>query len=294
MKLQVLLLIHKYQSVSRVAEHLGLKQPTITFHMKSLEEELGVKLYETIGRKIGLTDAGKSLHHYAKKIQSLNEEAIHVVKEYAEFGNGNFRIGASYVPGTYLLPRIIGQMTKLYPESNISLIVRTAPVIQDMLLAHEIDIGIISSEFFEQRHINIEPLCEDQLVLICSKQHPFAHNIHITPKQIGQESFIYHHQASTTRYMTQKWEESNQISLKSQMELESLEAIKQAVQQGEGISFVSYMAVEKEIARGDLHALAIPEYTLQRNIYLAYNEDRWQTTWLKTFISTSKELTASL
>lgn len=283
-KLEIVLLIHEFGKISSAAEHLGLKQPTVTFHMKSLEEDLGVKLFESIGGKIRLTEAGTALQHYAHKIISLTREARHAVKEFDKLGKGSIKIGASYVPGTYVLPKILGSMTQIYPQMSISLLIKTAPVIREMLNSHEIDIGVISSEFFDDPQFISEAIRSDELVLACAPDHPFATQDAVLAQEIAQEPFIYHSQQSTTRRMTQKWADEYNVTLHTKMEFESLEAIKQAVQLGEGISFISSIAIEDEVQRGILSAIPIPNHHMERSIYVLYNKDRWLTQWMREFL----------
>ncbi len=294
LKLEVLVLMNQFKKVSSVADQLGLKQPTVTFHMRSLEEDLGIKLFETRGGRISLTEAGQALHHYARKIIALTKEARHAVNDYDKKGKGSFRIGASYVPGTYLLPKVLGSLSRTFPEASVTLIFRTAPVIQQMLLTHEIDVGVISSESFDEENIVKKELCEDQLVLIFAPEHSFGglglKDGEIHANRIAKEPFIYHHQASTTRRMTEKWAEEHGVTLNPRMELESLEAIKQAVQYNEGVSFVSYLAVEKEVKRGELGYAELPHHSMKRFIYIAYNRDRWLTNWLQVFIERMEEV----
>lgn len=284
LKLQIVELLEKHGKITAVADVLGLKQPTVTFHMKSLEQELGVQLFESRAGKVHLTEAGKSLHHYSVKINSLAQEAVRVVKEFDQLGRGSLKIGASYVPGTYILPRILSEFAKAYPRISLSLMVKTAPVIKDMLLNHEIDLGVISSEPFQLPPLMAETLCEDELVLILSPRHRLARYAQLYPDQLEQVPFLLHSPESSTRQMTAKWAQSNRIELDAHMELDSLEAIKQTVMLGEGVSFVSSLAVRKEVERGELLTRQIPQNVYNRYVYCAYNLDRRQSALMDGFI----------
>ncbi|WP_028549104.1 LysR family transcriptional regulator [Paenibacillus sp. UNC451MF] len=283
LKLQIVELLEKHKKITPVADALGLKQPTVTFHMKSLEQELGVQLFESRLGKILLTEAGQSLYHYSVKINSLAHEAERVVKEYDQLGRGSLRIGASYVPGTYILPRILSGFAQAYPRISLTLLVKTAPVIKEMLLNHEIDLGILSCEPFQAPHLAAQVLCEDELVLITSPQHRLAEYAELRAEQLEHVPFLLHSPESSTRQLTAKWAESNGIQLNAHMELDSLEAIKQTVMLGEGVSFVSQLAVRKEVERGELVSRPIPKNSYKRYVYYAYNVDRRQSAVLDQF-----------
>jgi len=293
-KLQIIELLDKHKRITGVAEQLELKQPTVSFHMKSMEKELGVQLFYTKAGKVHLTEAGQSLYHYAVKINALAQEAERVVKEYDERGSGQLKIGASYVPGTYLLPAVLSTFSKLYPKLSISLTVRTSPVIQDMLHNHELDIGVISAEPFQWAPLIGETLCEDELVMFFSPQHWLANMETVYPERLKDVPFILHGQESSTRSMTLKWAKNTGITLGMAMEMDSLEAIKQAVMTGDSVSFISKLAIAKEVQRGELTWRTIPQNPLKRYIYFTYNEDRIRSSLFDTFFDHLRESVRSL
>lgn len=227
-KLQIVELIDKHHHMTSVAELLGIKQPTVTFHMKSLEEEMGVRLFESRSGKTFLTEAGQALLHYSVKINALTQEARRVVKEYDSLYRGTLHIGASYVPATYLLPTILNTFSQEFPGIRIVLSVKPSPVIREMLIRHQIDLGVISSEPFVGPALQAETLCEDDLVLICSPQHGLAQKDTLTPDHIAQIPFALHGNESSTRRLTNQWLAQHDIRLRSTVEMDSLEAIKQA------------------------------------------------------------------
>ena len=174
LKLEIVVLIKKYKKLTIVAEKLGVKQPTITFHIKSLEEELGVSLLELRSGRYFLTEAGEALHHYACKIDALMKEARRVTQEFKDFHKGAITIGASYVPATYLLPEIVYQFQCEFPNIKITLMVKTAPEIRTMLQNHEIDLGVISAAPFDESLLKQTNVMPDTLVLAFSKEHHFS------------------------------------------------------------------------------------------------------------------------
>ncbi|MBU5347816.1 LysR family transcriptional regulator [Paenibacillus lautus] len=290
MKLQIVELIDRHHHMTSVAEILGIKQPTVTFHMKSLEEELQVRLFESRSGKTFLTEAGQALLHYAVKINALAKESERVVREYDSLYRGTLHIGASYVPATYLLPAILNTFAREFPGIRISLSVKPSPVIRDMLTRHQIDLGIISSEPFTGPSLQAESLCRDDLTLICSPDHPLAKTDSLQPEQIIRTPFALHGTESSTRQLTDLWLAQHGLHMRSPVELDSLEAIKQLVLLGDHISFMSRMAVQREQQEGLLHVLPIPGHQASRHIYSVRNRDRLPSVQIQRFQEVLREV----
>ncbi|WP_010277158.1 LysR family transcriptional regulator [Paenibacillus senegalensis] len=283
-KLEVVVCLARYKKVTTVAEHLGLKQPSVTYHMKSLEEEMGVPLFEHRAGKVLLTDAGNVLLHYASKILALSQETKRVLREYKTYERGTLTIGASYVPGAYLLPEVIDRLAQIYPGITIRLKLNPAPNVLAMLAEHSIDVGLISYTAIEDPSLHICRVCPDDLVLAFPSGHPFAAREAVTPLDIAEEPFILHDSPSTTRRMTEEWAEKHSIKLKVNMEADSLETIKRAVRAGTGVSFISQMAIAEEAERKQLQYCPIPELSTKRFIFACYQRDRWLTSPIRTLL----------
>lgn len=252
LKLEIVVLIKKYKKLTIVAEKLGVKQPTITFHIKSLEEELGVPLFELRSGRYFLTEAGEALHHYACKIDALMKEARRVTQEFKDFNKGAITIGASYVPATYLLPEVVHQFQCEFPNIKITLIVKTAPEIRTMLQNHEIDLGVISAAPFDEpllKQMNVMP---DTLVLAFSKEHHLSKRTNVSLQDIEKERILLHRNPSTTRDLLTQWTLAHNITFQSEIELDSLETMKQILKYGNGVAFISKLAIEQEVQRNEL------------------------------------------
>lgn len=293
-KLDIIVLLDQHKKITAVAEALGVKQPTVTFHMKSLEEQYGVPLFEVYGGKYKLTRAGKALLHYAQKIRSLGLEAGRVMAEQRSPERGTFHIGASYVAGTYLMPRWIHRFRETYPEVEIKLTIRTAPVIRQMLSERQIDLGFIAAQQTDHTDgLKCEAICEDRLVVAFAANHPLAQAVaaehSISPEQIAAYPFLFHGIESTTRKMTEQWLQSQQIQLPNGMELDSLETIKRTLLLGNSVSFISHMAIEEEIASGKLAYAALSGIDEPRMIYACYHPERWISPQMSAFLEIVKE-----
>lgn len=289
-KLQIVELIDKHHHMTSVAEVLGIKQPTVTFHMKSLEEEMGVRLFESRNGKTFLTEAGQALLHYSVKINALTQEARRVVREYDSLYRGSLHIGASYVPATYLLPAMLNAFSQEFPGIRIVLSVKPSSAIRDMLIGHQIDLGIISSETFVRPLLHAEPLCADDLVLICAPQHPLTQLEELQPEHIARIPFALHGDESSTRRLTNQWLEQHAVRLRTAVEMDSLEAIKQLVLLGGHVSFMSRMAVQWEERQGLVQVLSIPGEQASRHIYAVHNKERHPSVQVNRFKEMLREM----
>lgn len=283
-RMEIVVLLHECRKVTEVAHRLGVKQPTISFHMKRLEETYGVQLFEHRMGKILFTEAGKALYHYAAKIHALAEEANRVVQEFDRLERGSLRIGASYVPGVYLLSDILLRFAEQYPRISVQLEIKTAPAIQQALRQHELDVGIISVNGRPSSDFIVEPIQQDELVLVVPVEHPLATKSQVTPADIVKEPFILHNAQSTTRQMMEAWIRGHEMTFRTKLELNSVDLIKRFVMEGHGISCLSRLAVEKEIEAGTLACLPVPGLKAERMIYCCHHRERLMTKPISLFL----------
>ncbi|WP_025026705.1 LysR family transcriptional regulator [Caldalkalibacillus mannanilyticus] len=284
-RLEILVHLAKHKKMTDVAEILKMKQPTISFHLKKLEEETGVVLFRRYHKNFILTEAGKALVHYAENLLNIREEALRVMNEYKENQRGSLAVGASHVPAAYLLPRIFGEFLELYPPIQLSLKVLTAPVVLQLIEEHTLDIGMVLEREIDSRTFTSIPLYQEELVLVFHPQHRFASLPNITLEEIEKEPLILHQESSTTRKMCHRWAINNGITLQSKMELGSAEAIKEAIDCTIGYSILAKTAVHREVQTGRLFSRELPGIIEPYFFYLVYHPDRLDTPVFQTFLA---------
>ena len=160
-------------------------------------------------------------------------------------------------------------------QYKITLLVKTAPEIRMMLQNHEIDLGIISAAPLDEPLLKQTNIMPDTLVLAFSKEHHFSKKDNVSLQNIEKERILLHRNPSTTRDLLTQWTLAHNITFQSEIELDSLETMKQILKYGNGIAFISKLAIEQEIQRNELCYIPIPEFEFQRNIYTIHHEDRW-------------------
>jgi DNA-binding transcriptional LysR family regulator len=249
--------------------------------MKSLEEAYGLVLFEYYNGHVHLTQAGIALSAYAKKILELYEESKRVMNEFQSIQRGHLSLGASSVPGVYVLPARLGYFKRQMPHATLSLAVETAPKILDLLADHQIDIAIVSHGPEFPEGLVARPLMSDELVLA------YANSFNGSPmdlEALRKWGLILHSPKATTRQMVDQWAKHIGYHPNIIMELGATEAIKEAAIQGLGVAILSKKAIEKEVHRGELIEAPLPSAPIPRGIYIVYNEQRYLTPLMTAFI----------
>lgn len=166
---EILISINKHQNITKAAQELNLKQPTVTFHMKNMENDFDSILFRHTSGKVLLTDSGKALLHYAEKIILLSKDAKNVINAFSLNESRTFKIGGSMIPSKYILPEILIGFKDIYPKLHISLTIKSAPHISEMISNFDLDLGIISTtEDKISDNLRYEYICEDEMVLVYS------------------------------------------------------------------------------------------------------------------------------
>ncbi|OMF28083.1 LysR family transcriptional regulator [Paenibacillus sp. FSL H8-0548] len=272
------------RTLAEAAGKLGLKQPTISFHLKKLEEELGVELFRKQSRSLQPSEAALELLPYARRIVFLMEEARLAMLERRELGEGRLRLGASYTPATYVLPPHFAAYRQLNKGVSLMLTVKQAGAVLAMLRSNEIDVGIVSLGDAVEDGLIIQPLIEDELKLLLAPEHPLADYAQIEVEQLREETFLLHEVGSTSRTLSDEWASKVGLQWGSVMELGAIETIKEALKCNMGIGILPRRSVIREVEAGELVLCDLPEYINRRHICLAYRNEEQLSPHVRSFI----------
>jgi DNA-binding transcriptional LysR family regulator len=289
-RLQVFYTVAKQLSFTKAAEMLYMTQPAVTFQVKQLEEHFSTRLFERSHGRISLTPAGELVMGYAERILGLSAEMDARVGEMTGQVTGPLMIGASTTIAEYQLPRILGEFKERFPQVQARLTVANSETIESKVADHTLDVGLIESP---SHNINLtaQVCCDDELVMICSPNHPMADKCSATPKELAEQPYVSREMGSGTREVIDKYFLDNHINpddLHIEMELGSREAIKGAVEAGLGIAILSASTISKEIKLGDLIALRL-DPPLFRQLSMVYAPDKFRSKLLDSFISFAEE-----
>lgn len=287
-QLRILKAIYSEGSFKRAADSLFVSQPAISLQVQNLERQLDVPLFDRGGRRAQLTEAGHLLLNYGEKILSLCQETCRAIEDLQNLQGGTLIIGASQTTGTYLLPRMIGMFRKQYPDVAVQLHVHSTRRTAWSVANGQVDLAIVGGEVPNelQESLNIQSYSEDELALILPVSHPMAQLDSIHKEDLYKLQFITLDSQSTIRKVIDQVLTRYEIDtrrLKVEMELNSIEAIKNAVQSGLGAAFVSISAIEKELEMGVLHRATIDEVEVKRMLWVMVNPNRYRSKAAEAF-----------
>lgn len=252
-RLKVFRTVAEKLNFREAAEALLLTQPAVTLQIKALEEELSIRLFDRTGNRIVLTEAGRRLLKHANKLAMLAQEAERDIAALRGVEFGELHIGASTTIAQYFLPRLIGEFGKLNPRVSVSVVSGNTQEIVDALLKGTIAVGLVEGPVL-RRGMRIEPFLDDEIVMILPAQHEWVGQT-IPKERLETERLIFRERGSGSRRVVENALQRAKIPLKTlhvAMELDSTEAIKEAIEAGLGVGFVSARAIQKELKLGTL------------------------------------------
>ncbi len=284
-QLEIFCKVADLKSFSKAARAVYLSQPTASGHIQSLEAFLGVKLFDRLGREVSMTKAGRVLYDYAKRILEVRAEAMGAIEEYLGVIGGSLLVGASTIPGGYLLPGVVGQFRGNHPEALISVAIRDTQQVAEGVLNGDFELGVIGAKLYEGR-LEYGNFTEDELILAVPPSHPWAGRRRIEPKQLLEGSFIRRELGSGTRTVTEgKLREVGVEAdqLKVVAEMGGTESVRNALRAGLGAAIISRVAVEEDLRSGSLVEVAIEGVELRRDFHVVSHKGRSFTPLCKAF-----------
>jgi DNA-binding transcriptional LysR family regulator len=275
-RLEVFCKVVEMKSFTRAAEAVTLSQPTVSENIRLLEESLGEKLLDRLGREVLPTGAGQILYRHARRILQLRDEAIQAIEQYRGNLSGVLRLGASTIPGAYILPERIVAFKENYPAIRAMVrISGTSRIVED-LLQGEIELGLIGARMKEHQ-LEFDELFSDELVLVVYPGHPWSWRKVIPPAELEGQPFILREEGSGTRLAAEQALKNFGVDpscVSAVAEMGSTEAVRQGVKAGIGIAILSSLAVAEDIREGALHSIALKGLSIRRSFYLARRKGR--------------------
>jgi DNA-binding transcriptional LysR family regulator len=275
-QLNIFCKVIELKSFSRAGKTVHLSQPTVSSHIKDLEDHLDCRLIDRLSKEAVPTKAGELLYGYAKRLLALRDEAETALAEFKGIIRGRLVIGGSTIPGTYLMPKLIGEFKKQYPDVIVSLRIGDTENIIEGILNGNLELGIVGAKA-ESPKIVQKKLIKDEMHLIVPANHRWAGTKRVALKRLINEPFIVREPGSGTlksidqslRDQGRRLEDLNVVA-----ELGSTQAICQGIKTGAGLSILSTLAVAEDLDSGKLDALEVSGLNLNRNFYLTRHRYR--------------------
>ena len=271
-QMRVFAAVARNLSFTRAARELHLTQPAVSQQVKLLEEEVGLPLFEQIGRKVHLAPAGVELLHYTDQAMELLRQASESLAAMRGLKRGVLKLGAVST-AKYFAPSLLSAFTPAYPEVTIKFEVGNREEIIQQLAANEIDLVIMGRPPRELDTV-AEPFAKHPLVIIASPTHPLAAKRRIRLNQLASEGFLIREEGSGTRASMERVFGEREVPFRVSMEVSSNETIKQAVMANMGISFISSHTVGLELAAGKLVILDVVGLPIIRDWYVIHLRDK--------------------
>ena len=275
-QLNIFCKVVEQRSFSKAGKLVRLSQPTISSHIKDLENHFGCRLIDRLAKEAVPTKEGELLYHYAQRLIGLRDETEEALRKFKESVEGNLVIGGSTIPGGYVLPKIIGGYLKKYPKVYVSLqVAGTGQIVTD-ILSGKIELGVVGAHI-PDHHLEQTVLLEDEMCLIIPHDHEWSRRDEIELDELLREKYIVRESGSgTLKSFQSKLRESGytlkQLNIVS--ELGSTESVVQGIKNGIGLSIVSPIAVADELISGSLKALRIKGIDLKRHFFLTRHKHR--------------------
>ena len=274
-------------SFSRAAQALSLTQPTVSEHVRALEDELGVQLLDRLGRGAATTRAGHLLLGYAQRLLTLSREARQAIDQFQGRLSGELTIGGSTIPGEYVLPALIGQFKAKQAEISIVLLIGDSRQVTEWVEDGRVELGVVGARP-GQRSLEARELMPDELVVVVPAEHAWAKQQTVTLAEVQAEPMVVRERGSGSRQALENALGDAGTSLGAFRivgEMGSTQAIKQAVRAGVGISLISRRAVLDECRAGFVACLTIARLDIHRAFYLVTHRDRTRSPLGLTFLA---------
>ena len=282
--LEIFNMVAKQESYKKASEILHISQPALSVQIKKLEEQIGLKLFNKIGNKICLSENGSMLYEYTIKIFAIVEDLENNISNQKGFIGGTLNIGGSNTPGTYILPHVIGEFKRIYPNIKFNLIISNTSEIAHLINNGTLDVAVNGGNCTYSNYIFAKKLLDDQLIVVASPKNPCCDKEYIINADLQELSFIVHKTDSQLYTYYKNFIEELNITENISMSLGSIESIKQAVCENLGVSLMPYISVKSELEMGLLKKLNLKQNNFTYPYSLIYNKNKYLSVTAKKFI----------
>ena len=281
-QLKVFEAVARHNSFTRAAEELFLTQPTVSMQVKQLTKAVGMPLFDQVGKRLYLTQAGEQLLKTCREVFEHLDQFEMTVADLKGLKQGRLRI-AVVTTAKYFIPRVLGPFCQRYPGIDVSLQVSNHEYLLGRL-GENLDDLYIMSQPPETMEVTYQPVLENPLVVLAPVNHPLAQERNISVERIAAEPFIMREPGSGTRRAVQELFDKHKLLLKVQLDLGSNEAIKQEIAGGLGISVLSRHTLALEGTTGQLTILDVENFPIERYWYAVYPASKQLSIVARTFL----------
>jgi DNA-binding transcriptional LysR family regulator len=294
-QLETFLAVVQERSFSRAAQKLHRTQPAISQIVRKLEGDIGEPLFDRSSRDGTLTDAGRVLHDYAQRLLNLRTQAEGALRELRQFQKGKLSVAANEFTCLYLL-RVLDEYRHLHPMISVAVQRAFARKIPDEIMNRNVELGVLAYDPDDPLLRSIV-VYRDELAFVLHPGHPLARPRdtarELSIRQLGAESFIAHNVPSSYRAKVLQAFKRHRTPLNMDVELPTLEAIKKFVAMKNGVALVPGIAVEAELARGELVQVPVRELRFERKLRIVYRKNASLSHAARAFLNVAQDVAAT-
>ena len=279
---RIFIAVCENNSMTAAGKKLHMTQPSVSIAIRELEENYGVKLFDRVSRRLYITETGKQLLAYATHIVSLADEVEVGIKDWDSFGT--LRVGASVAIGFGILPSYVKAFEEENPSVRVNVAVNDTKTIEEYILSNTVDIALIEGNVNSP---NIEQIkfMDDELILVCSTEHPFSSYDEIDLDMLDGQDFILRERGSDDREFFESFLAANELEINIRWESISIIIIFEAVKAGLGLTILPEVIVKAGVSLGNVHMIKIKNVSLKRQFSIIYQKNKFLTKSAKKFIN---------
>jgi len=266
--LRTFITLVEVNNFTKASEILHISQPSVSLHIKNLEQEFQTTLFIRSPKSVQITPTGEILYKRAKQMMAIAEAAKEDILTYHHEIQGTLLIGASFTIGEYILPPIIASLQQQFPQLELQVIIGNTKEIIHYTKLLQVDIGLIEGQAHDHELL-IKPFMQDELFIVSASNHPLAKKATITVSDLQQQNWVAREEGSGTRYYLDHLFRANGLQVRSLLTISSNQGVKESVIQGLGLSLLSASVIERELKNGDIKILPLEEqYFIRTFSYL--------------------------
>lgn len=248
---------------TKASEILHISQPSVSLHIKNLEQEFHTTLFIRSPKSVQITPTGEILYKRAKQIMAIAEAAQEDILAYHHSIQGTLIIGASFTIGENILPSILSKLQQQFPQLELQVIIGNTEEIIQFTKLLQVDIGLIEGQAHDHELI-IQPFMQDELFIVCASSHPLVEQPSITISQLQRQKWVAREAGSGTRNYLDHLFRTNGLQVHSLLTISSNQGVKESVIEGLGLSLLSGSVIERDIRNGDIAILPLTEQRFMR------------------------------
>lgn len=273
-------------NLTRTAKELYMSQPAVTLAVKEMEQYYGIQLFDRLGKRLYLTEAGQQFRSYAMRIESLFDDMEKQMKNWDALGV--LRVGSSITIGTQFMPDYAAMFSRMYPQVDVRVRIGTSEMIEQLLMENKLDLALVETPV-HQEHLVSEAYMEDRLAVISPAQKHYKENRNLSREDFVRQRLLLREPGSGTREVFNQVMERSGLCVEPVWESMSTTALVNAVIHGLGIAVVPRRMAAGVLETGQVYELKVDGIEFRRSFYMVYHRDKLLTKTMEAFINMCRE-----